>query len=182
MSIVDLRKAIVDGLTADLGALVQSVQVHGGNFGPDEIKRYTAKMPAVFVACLGASKTEVLGGEPYAHFDWVAAVVAKDGSKAGDRSETALLIGAEVTRVVASQRWGVDGAGNSKEVVGRSIYNADLDKMGVALWMTVWRQALPLQPLTPEQLDSFNTFVDQFDLAPPDGVIDASDQVAMEQS
>lgn len=169
MSLLTLRQAIVDDLTANLPAL-KTCEGHGGRFDANEVKRVAAKAPALFVACLGVSDTDEAPDGIAGTVQWGAFVVARDTGASG-RDEGGLAILQALLLHLPGNRWGLDQAeGRPQAIRAQNLYSATVDKMGVAMWAVSWRQRMVIgAELDPATLDVFATFDAVYDLDQPTG-------------
>lgn len=176
MSLSALRAAVV----ADLAAAVPELRTcaaHGGRFGLPDLKRVAARAPAVLVACLGVVDAVAGHGDTVVMARWAAFVLVTDRPGAA-RDEGALLLVAEVLRRLAGNRFGDAAENIPRELRAENLYSGPLDQQGVALWGVTWRQPVSLAADTGALADFLRFYAD-YDLAAPDGQIDATDHVTL---
>lgn len=181
MSLLGLRSAMVTEIQAKIPELADSCAAHGGRFTPGDIKRYAMKSPAVLVACLGiVSFTDDGGGSLDALAQWGAFVVTTDRAKL-PRDVGALAIVEALAPVIATNNWSGEASDLPEGIKGDNLYSGSIDGAGVALWAITWRQKCVLGGLDLSTLDDFLLFHADYDLAPPDGNIEAADDIDLPQ-
>lgn len=141
MVICDLRKAackVLSGILPDLG----ECRPHAGRFDADELRRLSARTPAVYVAVLGIPKVANLGtAEKGLDLDLsMAAYVVTSDARGLSRDEAALNITEALVFAIDGNRWGIPGVGPAHEVKAANLYSGRLDRTGVAMWAVTWRQ------------------------------------------
>lgn len=182
MNLLDMRTAIIDDFKTNLADIRDNCLPYGGKFGKDDVKRYAMKSPAVLVSCLGLVEAKADGcGSVDAVFAWGSFIITTD--KQGLlRDVGALAILTAITGRIPDNKWGLADVGYPEQVRGENLYSGEIDKVGVALWGVTWRQSMTLGGLDETTLDIFAQFHADWDIAPKDGVIAASDDVTLPQT
>ncbi len=150
-----LLSAVAGGLRAGLSGLKGGVKTHGGRFSLEELKRYAQQAPGVRLALLGVERVECTSfGKVWLHARLGAFVIAAGQG----RNAQALQISTALGVLVADNRWGVEEwAHTPQEARCDNLYDAALDKTGIAIWAITWRQRIELEK---EQVLSDLTRVD----------------------
>lgn len=179
MTPLELRSAIIAEVREKVSVLQENCQAHGGRFDKGEIRRVAIKSPVVLIACLGLLGAESDGcGEVDAVFQWGAFVVTTDKPQL-PRDAGALAIVTALANIIPGNRWGA-AASEPERIRGDNLFSGQLEGAGVALWAITWQQKLTLGGLEEATLDDFLVFHADYDLAPPDGQIDAVDDVQID--
>lgn len=159
--LLDLRQAVVDALTAGMPATV-GVDVHGGDYDQDAIRRYAALAP-----CLRVAITGVGAGSRYPDGRWrmpvqlSVACFALD-APAGDRKSivgrdaAALALASAVTLIVQGNRFGLEGVQQPEGLDGRNEYSGEIDARGVAIWQVIWASPVLLGAPMDEGIDGLD--------------------------
>lgn len=153
MSLLDVRRNMRTIIAAGLQDLIE-VNEHGGSFSLDELKRFAQRVPCVVLCSLGISSVDY-DGEPVANTDWGVFIIAKD--KPGlKRDEAALLLVSKALTVInQTQRWGFDtGVHMMTGLKAANLYNANLDKTGIALWAITFTQGYDISVLDIDTLSN----------------------------
>ena len=175
-----LRQAVVDAVEPAIPA-VTTCKAHGGRFQPGEVKRIAVRAPAVLVALVSASEAKPVAGGVCTELDFGAFVVTRD-RPGSQRDAEGIVISQALLALVASNRWGREDTENPTRIRARNLYSSKVDKQGIAIWAVTWRQAIEHGRLDPAELEDFTKLFADWDLAPSDEQIDASDEVALEQA
>ncbi len=123
---------------------LKTCEVHAGRFDADELARISARVPALFVSCLGIPKVTNAGTEQ-ADADAALAVFVLLGSSPGlPRDVAARNVVEALVVLVQNERWGLSGCGETREIRAENLYGGKIDAQGVALWAVSWRQLLRL--------------------------------------
>ncbi len=140
--LAQLRQAVVDSLKSKIPNV--DIDVHGGTFDLDEVKRYATLAPAIRVAVAGCGKAYRWGDGRWAvPVNFAAVCVAKDKT-ASDRSAIvgrdvgALMLATMVELAVQKNRFGLEGVRQPENVTARNEYSGKVDAIGLALWQVVW--------------------------------------------
>ena len=158
MSLETLRQAVVATLDAATPKQV-TCAAHGGRFDLNELKRVSAKAPALFVAVLGFGDLKESHGEYEAVVSWAAFVVTRDAPRV-HRDKAAVALVDALALIVPDNTWGTDACLNTPQNVrGDNLFNSTVDKAGVAMWAVSWRQSMRFaQAMTEEALASLDLF------------------------
>jgi hypothetical protein len=156
---------------------------HGGRFDVAELRRISAKAPAIFIAVLGFNDLAESSGSYEATISWAAFVVTRD--KAGVlRDIAALNLVNALALIVPGNTWGLEAAiGTPDGVRSDNLFSATVDKAGVAMWAISWRQRMQLgQAITDAELATLDLF-ETFDARYPveDDAPEAEDLVSLPQ-
>lgn len=144
-SILGLLDAIAADLRSRLPDLRDECNVHDGRWNIEEVKRWAVRSPALLVACTGVSRTET-PGERWTDADLQLGIFVLTGDKpALPRGRAALALVDWLLLYVPRARWGVAPLGEAVGLQAANHFDADLDKLGVALWAVTWRQELRLE-------------------------------------
>jgi hypothetical protein len=175
VSLLGLRAGITAGIKTALPE-VKSVETHGGAFDAGELKRIATISPAVRVAILGVGQARRGSGGTDLAVRCAAFVVTKT-TPANPRDVKALALVSTLLHAVQGNAWGLAYADSPRDVAADNLFSGDLDKEGVALWAVHWDQEIRVGEVDTATLAAFKTFKADYDLAPKDGVILATDQV-----
>lgn len=181
MSLIDFRASIIGHLKDTAVGITENCAPHGGRFTQAELKRLAVKTPAILVACLGLVDIEDnTGGSVDVMASWGAFVVTADRPGVS-RDAGALAILTALTQKVPGNKWGRGDVGYPERVRADNLYSGQVEAAGVAMWAVTWQQGITLGGLDASTLDIFATLHADYDLAQPDGQIDASDTVTLPQ-
>jgi hypothetical protein len=177
--IVQTRSAIAEKIEEIMPDDV-SVFTHGGQFDLDQVKRYSAKAPAIIVACLRMGSIEIQGGERVADLRWVAMILERN--RDNDRRGVLALAKLELlTHLIAENRWGLDfTTAPATGFNAANLFSGAVDAKGLAMWAVVWDQKIDLVGTFADSLADFKTLVTDYDLDTTDGISDdATDIVSL---
>lgn len=142
MNLADLQQHIADHIKAKLPNL-KTCEPHPGRFDANELKRISAKAPAVFVACLTIGDTEQNQGIE-APTSWAAYIVTRTSASAS-REDQALNLAQALTLIISESDLGIPNAiEETSNINGRNLYSGAIDKTGVNMWAITWRQKISL--------------------------------------
>jgi phage gp37-like protein len=181
MILTTLRTAITTQIGAALGASVKEVKPHGGRFSLAELKALAARSPSVRVACLGISEIRPVSAGVEAVTTWAAYVVAGDLPGGQARDAVALALVGSLAVLIAAEDWDLASVDGARSVRADNLFSREIDRNGIALWALTWRHEVTLGAVDLATLDDFLTAHVDYDLAPTDGVADATDNIALPQ-
>jgi hypothetical protein len=180
MILVQLRDAIVSGVKSAMPALLE-VKPHGGRFDLDEIKKTAARSPSARVGCLGLREITFEGAVAKATSIWGVFVVAND-QPGTSRDTVALTVVAGIGAVLPDNCWGLDASvDGARQVRADNLFSKALDDNGIALWAITFNHQVDLARVDATDLDDFLQAYIEYDLAPTDGTVDATDQIELPQ-
>ena len=157
MSLVSLREAVKQMLQDGVGADVR-VDVHGGKFDLDSLKRYARQAPCVVVAVLGIRGISSDSSQLAVSLNMGAFVVVADKGQGMPRDVGSLWLTEKVLRVVRpEQDWDDEDASSPTEIRGDNLFSGQLDQAGVAIWAVTWIQPYDLTDENAEDYDDFLT-------------------------
>lgn len=181
MILTQLRAAIVAGIKEAAADLVD-VAEHGGRFSLEEIKAAGAKSPAARVACLGLREITFEGNIPKAVSLWGVFIITAH-TAAAKRDAVALGLVATLAPLLPDNCWGLEASiDGAKECRADNLFSRELDKNGLALWGLSFTHQVDLNRIDPATLEAFITAHIDYDLAPTDGTIDATDVLTLPQT
>lgn len=172
------RADVCSSIAAAIPAL-REVLPHGGRFDLTELKRVAAAAPCVRVAVIGAVPLAE-GRQPCIDVDFSAVLVCRgEPTTATSRDAQALVLGTQLCALIPTNTWGNDAAKAPENVSMRNLYTRDIDSHGVAFLGYRWRQRFDIELISPAELNDLLLAVVEYDLAPPDTTIDATDNVTL---
>lgn len=174
-SVLDTRRAVVASLKSRLGSSVRTVDAYDGPLDSEELRRAFRQTPAVLVVALGLPNGEDQGVSCVVNCRFAAFIVAAAATPA-TRGDSAFAL-AEAVFVEVLQNSA--GLGQPRNVRAENLYGAGVDGSGLALWAVHWEQAAFVDGADIET-NLARVAVD-WDLAPTDGTVDASDLVEVEE-
>lgn len=141
----ELLNAIKDDLKGRLSQL-KTCEVHPGRFNLKELKRISAKTPALLVSSLGTAKVLNPGtGQAKPVKQLAIYLVTKASPQLSAEEACRNLVDAlELYLEAESPRWGLTGIGQPQAVRSDNLYSSEVDKNGVMLWAVTWQQSLTL--------------------------------------
>ncbi|WP_040728225.1 hypothetical protein [Thiomicrorhabdus sp. Kp2] len=141
----ELLTAIKTEFKNRLNAL-KTCEIHPGRFNLQELKRLSAKTPALLVSSLGTVKVNNPGtGEAKPVKQLVVYIVTKTTAQLSAEEACRNLVDAiEHYLESESPRWGVNGTGQPQAIRSDNLYSSEVDKNGVMLWAITWQQHLTL--------------------------------------
>lgn len=180
MILVQLRDAIAAGLKTAAPAL-KEVKGHGGRFGLAEIKAAAAKSPSARVACLGLRRLIFEGAVVKAESVWGVFLLAGD-QVVVRRDAVALTLLATLGALLPDNCWGLEAAvDGAREVRADNLFSRELDRQGISLWAITFTHLVDLDRVDSAALEDFLQAYVDYDLAPTDGTVDATDQIDLPQ-
>ncbi len=175
MTIIELRQALIDGITEAMPNLTGGVQAHGGAFTAEEVRQISQKSPAIRLGCVGISDFEDNGNGVDALTTWSCMIIASD-RPGSPRDDAALALVGSLLPLIPNHGWG-DFPQRPERLLARNLYSAGLKKIGVALWAITWNQRAELSTIDAATLDDLLQVNVEYDLEPADGNMDARDQI-----
>lgn len=147
----------------------------------------------VRVSCLGNPREPAdYDGEINTPFEWAAWICAKDGhSSKLSRSDLILsllpMVMIEVAKAPLSGSFQVNSGEDSlaarspRSIRSLATHEGEPGGNSDAIWMVSWQQTVDLKDVNANRdLRPFLELITKYDLAPKDGVIDATDVISME--
>lgn len=179
MTLNDVREAIKDTMAADavLKTLNVDVRTHRGRFTLDDLKTVAARPMSVLIACLAVKEAQLQAGQVDCLCVWGAFIVAVDKPKLS-RDSAALGILTRVLLIVPGNLWGLDISAPDR-IEAMNLYSGKTDERGMVIWAITWEQVVTLQLTDDDSIDDFLRFHADWDIAPPDGTNDATDNVSL---
>ena len=176
MILVRLRDQIVAGLKDAVPALVE-VKAHGGRFDLEAIKACAARPPAARVACLGLRDFTFEGAVCTADSMWAVFIVTADQVGA-TRDAVALGLISAIAPIAPANCWTLDReVDGARQIRADNLLSAALDKIGIALWAVSFIHRVEFDRANIAMLNDFLRAYINYDLAPTDGTIEASDHI-----
>lgn len=174
--------AMLDTLRAALPAFAK-VEEHSGRFSLDDVKRVSAKTPALLLSCLSVGDVRSAPAGRTAVLRMAAFVLVGAGRDASgnrvDKDHAALTLVDGVISVLDSEAWEL---APPEGVEADNLYSAS-GKVTVALWAVTWDQ--PVELGTPqaalESLAEFKTMGVVWNTASPDGTPEMEDNSAVRE-
>lgn len=140
MTLDEFREVVCADIYGLLPQLAEC-RKHPGRFDAAELKRISAKTPAVLVALLGILKIAEAGtGERDVDCALAAYVVTAD-RRGMPRDVAAVNLVDVLTDHIYDYRFGVV-CGPGEEVKAKNLYSGDIDRNGVAMWGISWKQTV----------------------------------------
>jgi len=178
-TILQARSDIVAAIALALPTL-REVAPHGGRFDLAELKRVAALAPCVRVSIIGW-KAGSEARQPWVELDINAVLVCRGNPATPlSRDAQALVFGTQLAALIPRNTWGNAAAKAPENVSARNLFTTTIDANGVAFIGYRWRQRFDVAILSPAELDDLLTVVVEYDLAPSDAIIDATDNVTLE--
>ena len=139
----ELLNAIKDDLKARFNEL-KTCEVHPGRFNLEELKRLSAKTPALLISSLGTVKPENTGTEQSDSTKQLAAyfVTKNAPNMEADVACRNLVDALELYLEGQLPRWGLSDIGEPKAIRSDNLYSSKVDKQGVMLWAVTWQQRI----------------------------------------
>lgn len=188
-----MRAAIVDRLRAALSLGDEYIQEHEFSTLQPEHITPCIKNTAIGlrVAFNGSEEWDWSADEVDILGMWSVYIVAKDdtGPSALPRGQVMLGLLPEILHVVAKSAWD-EGTGfedlDYRDKAERArvipLYEGTAEAKSALIWAVQWRQLLVLPPAESDDILAFTKLITRYDLAPKDGVIDASDEITLAQT
>jgi len=156
MTLGEILDAIVAVFQANISAL-KSCESHGGRFDAQELMRVAARSPALFVSIVDLADIQRKHGEWEAIVTFGAFTVAKD-TPSQSRALMGLALVEAIARIIPQNDWGLQEAIEvPSNISSKNLYSGALDKKGVSLWGTTWRQKFSLGAV--EDVSTLNDFL-----------------------
>lgn len=145
-SIRSLSEAVVARLRDNLPN-VRSVEIHGGTFDLEEVRRISATAPSVWLAAAGVGKSRRnSAGQIELPVNFAAVIVTKDTAQQGvgrvRRDQAAEALATACMMLIDRSRFGLSGVGAPEDLRATNEFSGEVDKAGVALWQVTWTQAI----------------------------------------
>lgn len=145
-TLTEIEQAIVDHIHVLIPDL-RTCRSFGGQFSSESLKRFSARSPAVLLACLAVPEfhMETNAIRRY-RTRWAAYCLATDriGMKRHIRAKTDAWT---ILNDLPAQMWGRDECSpiTTPGPVANNLFDLASQKEGVALWGVRWEQAISLQ-------------------------------------
>lgn len=182
MKLSEILQAIADHIKTQITTL-QACETHGGRFDASELMRVASRSPGLFLSVVKIDDIQREHGSWRATLTIGAFTVAKD-TPAADRSTLGLTLVQALAQVVPENTWGIEEAiSKPQSINAQNLYSGGLDKKGVSLWGTTWRQTFELgDTVDVSTLDDFLQMNIVYDVdESQDGEPDASDHIELPQ-
>jgi hypothetical protein len=186
MQILQARKAIVDRLARILDPVPVAVHPHASMDQRHLESILKNRYLGVYVAFRGNQQEDAAYNFPEvdAPFDWAVFICAKDGDKSGLRRDEQILSVLPAVLVAVAQSGELAQLSEELQIARperiRSVpvFEGELEIGSTMLWAVTWRQGMSLgEKAAADDLRPYLTLVTRYDLAPKDGVIDATDVI-----
>ncbi|MCE7729230.1 MULTISPECIES: hypothetical protein [Vibrio harveyi group] len=152
---------------------VQHIERHKGRFDTkEELQRFTKKNNTILVSALQTSNHETRNGHT-ADISLVAFIVCRAISNDTDAGMICELLSTKVTKLVATQRWGIQDAAQAQGIKSANLYSATLDGLGVSVWAVSWVQNMSMENTSTAELDDFKLFIQSNEIAQGAPTLDA---------
>jgi hypothetical protein len=182
MTLNDVRSAVVDTMKADKALQILNVDIrsHRGRFTLDDLKTVSARSLSVWIACLAVKNADFQAGQIDCRCVWGAFVCTADKADK-KRDAAALVVMTRLMQIIPGNLWGLDISAPER-IEATNLYSGKTDEKGITVWAATWEQVVTLLSTDMESDDTlgeFKKFHADWDLAPPDGQYDASDDVSL---
>lgn len=181
-----IEDTLVNQVKTLFGTRLRKVDSLPGQVSEDVLKRMIADAPAVYVLFAGGAAAPVGDTLPRLDSRWILYVVTAhaNGHRARRHGDTRQMGAYEAVSVLAGQLhgWTVPDVGSLSLLRVDLLYQDAFEDKGVTLYGMVF--SLPMvfpSGVELEDLDAFEQFHVDYDLAPSDDQVDASDDVTLEQ-
>lgn len=176
MSISSTLASIVAKVKLELPTL-RECNAHDGQFSEDDLNRYIATDPSVYVSCLGWNDSEDQDEDLVVTAQWMMIVVTRrrsnEGSGAtrlsaatGFAEQLAFLIRNNGT---AANSWADEVNGPATKIKARNLNSDRTEKKGVTLWAIAWEQGVSVGQFDSDELDDFLTATTTYELTDSTG-------------
>lgn len=138
------RNRIVCDLKTGLPETI-SVTAHDGEMTFEELARYGANAPAVVVTCMEMGDVKRLDAETAVGF--AVFVITSDKKLRGTdlrRGDQALVLSECVLKLLTSNGWGDRCVEWPENIRAQNLYDARLDKRGLAMWLAAFQERISL--------------------------------------
>ncbi|ODR86710.1 hypothetical protein [Shewanella xiamenensis] len=152
LAIVKVMRALVD--QGQYSPVI--VERHAGEFSDmAELVRYAHQGASVRIAALAFNDEQHWEGLVTANVLMAAYVVCQNvGHRPAD--VLAEVITGRVIDMVTHERWGLDDCDEAKHINAKNLYNTQLDKQGLSVWVVSWTQRMRINtPIDEASLDDF---------------------------
>lgn len=175
-----LRAKIAETIRTGVSDL-RDVDVTQGQVSVDEFKLWLHSVPAARVACLGLDQAKDVGDNNWEYdANFAVFVITRDAGKV-EREAMAMGIVEKILGKVPGTTWGFPDIGAAENPRAENLYTTLAGKDGVSLWLIRWVHRISITSSADSgELDDFATGNITFDLAPPDGAIEAEDTIQLE--
>lgn len=161
MSISATRNAIVEAVQTAVPSL-REVLPYDGRVTREDLGRIVASAPAAYVSCLGISLVEDVEDDLVADCQWVISLVVRRQTSAersnASRSDAATAIVETLLPLIQDSNsstgaWADECDGPPELIRALNIFDVELDKRGVTVWVVTWTQPISLEPWGTAALD-----------------------------
>lgn len=140
----ELLAAICSDLSRQLPDLAVCAP-RDGHFDAAELRRAAVRAPAVYAACLGASRVRAAASDRHVYADLqLALYIVASNAQGLPRGEAARNLANALLLYIPRARWGSAGIGKADELRADNLYSTEIDARGAALWSLRWTQRLRL--------------------------------------
>lgn len=155
--ILDFIDELVAGVRAHFPVqVVKEVEFFDGEFGTDEIDRYSKVAPSIIISMDGGESTSS-GNSINETLKFDAFVLTKSDT-ARKRTAAALIIYEHFLRFLHFPPTFVAETQNPSKIISKNLFGEKIDEMGLALWVCRWEQRLTIPgAINASTLDNFVT-------------------------
>lgn len=178
----DARNAIIEGIDAE--KFFKEVRGHNGSVNAETFKTWSAKGPACLVVFSSFNSILNKGNGVFlVDANWALYLLMTHGQRA-KIDEMMLHAFAEMVVLLddKNQKWGGVFESPPTNVQGRNMTTADFEKKvnGANLGVVNFRQKVRLKADVDGNITPLKIICAEYDFAPPDGKVDASDEIDTE--
>lgn len=161
MSIADTRDAIVSAIKAAVPSF-REVRAYDGRVTREDLGRVATATPTAFVSCLGISLVEDAEDDIIADCQWVISLVAARQTTSersnASRSDYATAVVETLIPLIKDSNssggaWADYSDGPPESIRALNVFDVELDKRGVTVWVVTWTQPVSLEPWGTDALD-----------------------------
>ncbi len=140
---VQLLNAIETGIKEEFGSDIKSVELHGGRFSIDELKKVSRNAPAIYYGLLKLVKPKEFTCNTDRDAMLVASVITKDKPQLS-RHISVIDISERLSDLIIDNNWGLDFVDQQDEVTVQNFYSNKISTIGVAIYGLSWTQQVRL--------------------------------------
>lgn len=161
MSIKDTRDAIVEAIQTAVPSL-REVAPYDGRVTREDLGRIVAKAPAAYVSCLGIEEVSDAEDDLLAMCQWVISLVLPrqviTERTQASRSDAATAVVETLIPVIRDSNsdagaWADECNGPPDKLRAVNVFDVELDRRGMTIWLVTWSQQISLEPWSTAALD-----------------------------
>ncbi len=143
MHLNQYRQAVLTTLQQAFPHL-NDVAYYQGALDNQALKRIVTRLPTLKLALLGVTSIKPLETQECEASLHMAAFIITNDLRRLEREHAALALVESLTVLLNQQQWNYPYARPAHQIKAENLFNGEVDKQGIALWVVSWQQTLRL--------------------------------------